>query len=519
MVDISTKGIVYLVGAGPGDPGLITIRGKELLDNCDIVVYDNLAPVELVVSLPDSIEKIYVGKSEGKHTLSQDEINILLVKYAKKGKTVVRLKGGDPFTFGRGGEEAKFLRNNNIEYEIVPGVTAGIAAPSYCGIPCTERNKASYVIYATGHKAKDKEVSSVPWEWLAKIKNGTLVIYMGVNEFENIATTLIEYGLSKDTPAAVIERGTYSSQRIVTSTIFHLSKKAKQENIKPPSLFIIGDVVNFNNDLAWYDNKPLSGKRIMVTRPADQAQKLYKSLRQFGGEVLPYPTIAISEHIDSAGWEAFNSIEYNPESNSNWLIFTSENGIKYFLKQLLIKYTDIRCLSNFKIAVVGSGTARILKSYHLKTDFMPSLATAKSLAEQLASNYNLKDSTIVRVKGNLVDETVENTFTKAGANVVSVNTYKTNYAKWATGLKKKLFDYPPDVILFTSGSAVKGLNAMLNSDKLFMLANNATIVSIGPSTSKIVKTLGIDVTIEAKDHSIDGVLNELLTYYETRKCV
>lgn len=517
MADANKKGMVYLIGAGPGDPGLITVRGKELLDSCDIVIYDNLVPSEIIVSLPEHIEKKYVGKIEGKHSLPQKDINRLIVDLARDGKTVARLKGGDPFTFGRGGEEAKYLHDNGIKYEIVPGVTAGVAAPAYCGIPCTERSKASYVVFATGHKAKEKEITSVPWEWLAKAKNGTLVIYMGVREFENIAAILIKNGLSPETPAAVIERGTMPSQRIVTSSLNELPDKAKRMNIKPPAIFVIGDVVEFQNELAWFENKPLSGIRVMVTRPADQAQAMYRSLRELGAEVMPYPTIATSEHIDLKGWKAFEDIKHASGSIDNWLIFTSENGARYFINQLSSHDADIRCLAGFKIAAVGYGTARALKTFNLKADFIPSKATVESLAKQMAGNFNLKGSTIVRIRGNLADDTVEKILTDAGVDVIPMQTYNTYYPEWPEAFKEKLFNYPPDVIIFTSGSTVKGFCNILNKDEINKLIADAVMVSIGPSTSKIIMSHGIHVAIEAKEHNIPGIINELLSYYKAKE--
>ncbi|MCD6162481.1 MAG: uroporphyrinogen-III C-methyltransferase [candidate division Zixibacteria bacterium] len=519
MADAIKTGTVYLIGAGPGDPGLITVRGKELLNSCNIVVYDNLVPSEIVVSLPEHIEKKYVGKIEGKHSLPQKDINRLLTDFARDGKTVARLKGGDPFTFGRGGEEAKYLHDNGIKYEIVPGVTAGVAVPAYSGIPCTERSKASYVVFATGHKAKEKETTSVPWEHLAKAKNGTLVIYMGVREFENIAAALIENGLSPETPAAVIERGTLPSQKIVVSSLHELPAKAKRMNINPPAIFVIGDVVGFQNELDWFSHKPLSGIRIMVTRPADQAQAMYVSLREIGAEVMPYPTIATSEHVDLKGWTAFDDIKHSSGSIDNWLIFTSENGVRYFINQLVSRDADIRCLAGFKIAAVGYGTARALKTFNIKADFIPSKATVESLAKQMADSFNLKGSTIVRIRGNLADDTVEKTLIDTDANVIPIQTYNTYYPEWLEGFKEKLFNYPPDVIIFTSGSTVKGFCNILNKDEIDKLITDAVTVSIGPSTSKIIKSHDIHVAAEAKEHNIPGIINELLAYYKAKEGV
>ena len=513
------EGIVYLVGAGPGDPELITVKGKQLMQTCDAVIFDNLIPDELIVSLPHRIEKHYVGKKAGQHALPQNEINQLMVDLALDGKKVVRLKGGDPFTFGRGGEEAKFLKDNGIRFEIVPGITAGIAVPAYTGIPCTERSKASYVTFVTGHKAKDKAVSSVPWDWIAKAKNGTLVIYMGVSEFGNIARTLIENGLSPETSAAVIERGTLPSQRIVASPLHRLPEKILEANIKPPAIFIIGDVVEFHKELNWFHNKPFFGLRVMVTRPSDQAQDMYRSLRELGAEVLPYPTIATDEYIDSQAWDAFKDINKQPAANDNWLVFTSENGVRYFIGQLVKRSYDIRCLGAFKIAAVGFGTARALEKYKLKADFIPQKATTASLALQMQNNIKLDSATVVRIRGSLGDDTVEQTLTEANAKVIRMQTYRTFHPVWPDGFKDKLFDYPPEVIIFTSGSTVEGFCNILNKGDVEKLTTNAIVVSIGPSTSKIIKSHGIHVSLEAKEHNIPGIIKELLRYFKDKKSV
>ncbi len=505
------KGIVYLIGAGPGDPELITVKGNQLLSECDAVIYDNLVPQELIIALPPDIEKHYVGKKAGKHTLPQDKINELMVELAKHGKTVARLKGGDPYIFGRGGEEARYLEEHGIKFEIIPGVTAGAAGPAYAGIPCTDRSLASYVVFATGHKADEKDSSSVPWEWLAKSKNGTIVIYMGVGEFAAIASILIANGMSPDTPAAVIERGTLPSQRVITSTLNKLPEQALAINIKPPAIFVIGDVVNLQKHLTWIDNRPLLGARIMVCRPADQAQPMYQSLRKLGAEVLPYPTIATKRHIDETAWQAFGRI-IKKSTNDNWLVFTSENGVRYFIEQFMSRYSDIRHLGNFKIAAVGFGTERELNEYSLKADFIPTKATTEFLAKEMAESLNLENASVIRVRGNLADDRIEKALAKAGANVIPIQIYHTYYPEWPDGFKENLFEYPPNVIIFTSGSSVKGLYEILNKDEIDTLMANAKAVSIGPETTKMIQSFGIKVTIEAEEHSVPGIINELLKH-------
>jgi uroporphyrinogen III methyltransferase/synthase len=504
------KGVVYLIGAGPGDPGLITVKGQHLLRNCDAVIYDNLVPAELIVSLPDNVEKRYVGKKAGHHSLPQDEINRLLVDLANQGKKVARLKGSDPLVFGRGGEEAAFLKENGIPYEIIPGVTAALGAAAHSGIPCTDRNKASCVLFVTGHKAEEKSVSSVPWEWVGKATNGTLAIYMGVGEIENITAKLIDSGMSPEIPTAVIERGTHSTQRTLIFPLREIPNKVKEKNIKPPAVFIIGEVVNFREKLKWFEEKPLSGVAVMVTRPADQAQEMYQTLRQLGAEVLPYPTIATKAYYDESGWESFRKMKVE----KRWLVFTSENGVRYFFRQMLGKIGDIRNAAAFKIAAVGFGTARALEKLSLSPDFTPSKATTADLAHEMKSRLDLSGADVVRIRGNLGDDTVERILMEAGASVLSLHVYETYHPAWPDNFRQKLFEYPPDVITFTSGSTADGLCAILTEDEIRKLTEGKVIASIGPSTSKVIESHGLHLTLEAREHNIPSLIKEITDYYK-----
>ena len=508
------KGVVYLIGAGPGDPGLITVKGLSILNRCDAVVYDNLIPSELIVTLPSNVEKYYVGKKAGDHFRTQDEINQLMVELAGEGKIVARLKGSDPLIFGRGGEEARYLREHNIDFEIVPGVTSGIAAPAYCGIPCTDRELASFVLFVTGHKAMDKEVSSVPWEWVANAKGGTIVIYMGVSEFEKIAAKLIESGMPSSTPAAVIERGTFPSQRCLTSTLSDLPVKIKEQNISPPALFILGEVIKLQPWLDWFRNRPLLGIRVMVTRASEQAGKFYEDLRGLGAEVLPYPSIAIEENIDNAAWDIFKDIKTD---KNNWLVFTSENGVRYFMKQFLERFGDMRKLSCFSIAVIGEGTSRELGKHSLMADFIPENATVNELADEMKEKLDLSDATIIRIRGTMSNNIIENLIGGMGAEIIPLTVYSTYYPKWAGGLKEKLFDYPPNAIVFTSGSTVEGLSENLSSDEIKSIVLNADIFSIGPSTTAVLNDAGINVSAEAKPHNLKALADLLIDFYKAKQ--
>lgn len=515
-MDKDKKGKVYLVGAGPGDPDLITVKGERLLRGCAAVVYDNLIPLELLVFLRPETEKYYVGKKAGRHTLPQDEINELLVRLARQGKQVVRLKGGDPYVFGRGAEEAEFLREYGINFEIVPGVTSGVAGPAYAGIPVTERNKASFVMFLTGHKADDKELSSISWEWVAKSENGTLVIYMGVKEIEKIACRLMEAGMAPGLPVAVIERGTFPTQRKVVSTLEKIAVDAGKQAINPPALFVFGEVVKLQEQLSWFEDRPLFGLRVMVTRPAEQAEFFYRRLRDLGAEPLPYPTIATDEVIDDEKWQCYKKID----ADDAWLVFTSENGVRYFLKQQARYIGDVRRLSHFKIAAVGSATARELERYGLKADFVPTEATVEALAGEMLAGIELDRAFVVRVQGTLSNDTLEKTFKEKGVEVLPLTVYRTVYAEWFEEAKEKLIAYPPDVVVFTSGSTVKGLCQILSGDiECRKLMAKVKIVSIGPSTSKVIRSFNMEVALEAKVHTVDGIIETLLEYYQKKPFV
>jgi len=510
MVNVGDKiGTVYLVGAGPGDPELITLRGARLLGECDAVVYDNLVPDELIITLPTNVERRYVGKKASHHSLPQDQINQLLVDLARAGKNVVRLKGGDPFVFGRGGEEAAFLSDNGVPFEIVPGITSGIAGPAYAGIPCTDRNSASSVTFLTGHKADDKDESDVDWSWVAQAKNSTLVIYMGVTELEQNVEKLIANGLASDTPAAAIERGTLSSQRLLVTKLDQLPTRCKAARFMPPVVFVIGEVARLHEKITWFQKKPLSGLRVMVCRPADQAGWVYRSLRDFGAEVIPLPTIATSEHHDPAAWGKLRDLK----AANRWLVFTSENGVRYFMRQWREQIGDVRKLADYRVAAVGFGTARALGVHAIEPDFIPTKATTAEFAKQMADQLDLQQTTVVRVRGNLGDDRVEKTIADTGADVIRLRTYDTFFADWSDEAKEKLLGNPPDVILFTSGSTAEGFAAHLHGESLKQVVENAFVVSIGPSTSKVIEFQGMRVDLEAQTHSIPAMIDELVTYH------
>jgi uroporphyrinogen III methyltransferase/synthase len=500
--------MVYLVGAGPGDPDLITVKGKHLLEQCDVVVYDALIPYELVATLPADVERHYVGKKADRHSLPQQEINDLLVRLASRGNRVVRLKGGDPFVFGRGGEEAKYLREHGIPYEVVPGITSGVAAPAFAGIPCTDREEASHVTFVTGHKAVDKVSSSVPWDWVAGARNGTLVIYMGVSEIRRIVDRLLDGGMPPDTPVAAVERGTFPTQRTVITTLSDLPGKVVELGVKPPTIFVIGEIVNLRKKLEWFREQPLSGVRVMVTQPGDQAATLYRDLRERGAEVLAYPAISTTEDFHADDWEALRGIA----TDERWLVFTNENGVRYFLERWCATVGDLRGLLAYRIAAVGAKTTHALHARGIVPDFVPTRADTSALVEELAENPRLSNAVVVRVRGNLGDDYVETSMELTGAKVFPLRVYRTIYTQWPAEVKEELSLYPPDVIIFTSGSAVDGFAANLDQRELERLTTGATVVSIGPSTSKSIRSHGMMVGLESRRRTTQSIVDELLAH-------
>ncbi|MBC8205344.1 MAG: uroporphyrinogen-III C-methyltransferase [FCB group bacterium] len=507
-------GKVFIVGAGPGDPELISVKGKRILEECGAVVYDRLIPMELVVALPKRVRRIYVGKSAGKHSKSQDEINIMLAELAEEGLNVVRLKGGDPFIFGRGGEEALYLRNKGIPFEVIPGITAGAAAPAYAGIPVTHRNKAVFTIFLTAHEADEKEEAQIPWQWLSQVRNGTIAGYMGVKRLSAVTGNLIEGGMPVNTPAAVIEKGTTGLQKSVIGTVSDIAEKAEKAQILPPALFVIGEVVELSKEIAWRIPGVLAGKRVMVTRPASQAALMYASLRQLGAEVLPLPAIEIEEYNNEDNWkEVYQQIRISHKSYQDWIIFTSENGVRYFLSQLGQHAMDSRDLCDFMIAVVGTGTEAALNDIGLSADFVPTKATVAALAEELIEEMGEFPGRVIRVKGNLGEPIIEDTLKSQGYNVIPLQVYSAITAEWDEGMFTLLEDNPPDLITFTSGSTVKGFFEILGEERAKDTARRAVIASIGPMTSQTLREYNIDVEIKAEVHSVPGLIDAVKRYF------
>ncbi|MDK9707270.1 MAG: uroporphyrinogen-III C-methyltransferase [Desulforhopalus sp.] len=505
-------GKVYLVGAGPGDPGLITVRGKSLLERAEVVVYDYLASKKLLKHVPATAELVYVGKKGGvQHTHTQEEINQMLVDHAQRGKMVVRLKGGDPFIFGRGGEEVQQLFAAGVPFEVVPGVTSATAAATYAGIPITHRDYTASVAFLTGHEDPTKETSGINWQKLAT-GVGTLVIYMGIKNLPTIVANMIKYGRDPKTPVAVVRWASTPEQRSVVGTLETIAQVVKDAGIKPPSLIIIGEVVSLRSTIDWYEKRPLFGRKIIVTRTREQASDLVAGLEEFGANCFEYSTINI-QPVDS--YEILDE-ELERINEYHWIIFTSLNGVKYFFERLYSKGLDARNLKGPEIAVVGKSTADLLLQYGVHADLIPSVFTGEGLAESLL-DQGVEGRNILIPRALQGRELLPETLRGAGAQVTVAPVYQNCPAEGdKESLRAELALGKIDMVTFTSSSTVRNFLAMLDGvdqDELNRLLANVKIAAIGPITAKTVTDSGLRVDVQPEQHTIPAMIEAIVDYY------
>ncbi len=501
-------GKVYLVGAGPGDPGLITVKGRECIEKADVIVYDYLASPTLLRYSNSTAETIYVGKQGGDHTLSQDGINALLVEKAKTGATVARLKGGDPFIFGRGGEEAEVLIEAGIPFEIVPGVTSAIAAPAYAGIPLTHRKFTSTVAFITGHEDPTKDSTSIDWSALAK-GIGTLVFLMGVKNLPNIVGRLVENGRSPDTPVALVRWGTTTKQKTVAGTLSNIAQRVEEAKLKAPAIIVVGDVVKLRDEMKWFENRPLLGRKIVVTRAREQASNLVEQLESLGAEVMECPTIKIVDPESYAPLdEALSKL-----ASYQWVVFTSVNGVKYFFGRLFAKGLDARALGGAKIAAIGPVTAQTLMQYGLKTDILPKNYRAESVVEAF-SNENVSGKRVLLPRAEEARPVIPVELEKMGATVDEISVYRTVQDRGnADALVRDLKDGAIDMVTFTSSSTVKNFKALIPEENFSDLTKGVDIACIGPITADTAVELGFEVRVTADEYTIPGLCDVIVAHY------
>jgi len=494
---------VYLIGAGPGDPGLLTIRAKELIETCDVVVYDYLANKEFLKYAKADSEIIYVGKKGGDHTLPQDQINQLIIDKAKAGKSVARLKGGDPYVFGRGGEEAEELVAAGVPFEVVPGVTAGVAAPAYAGIPVTHRDFTTSVCFITGHEDPTKEESGHNWEVYAK-SNSTLVFYMGVKNLPMIAGRLMAGGRDRNTPVALVRWGTRSEQQSMVSTLEHVAADAEKRRFAAPSIIIVGGVCGLHDKLAWFEKKPLLGRGVVVTRAREQASELADVLKQMGARVYEFPTISVEPLDDYAEVEqailGLGAVD--------WLVFTSVNGVKHFWRQLGEIGLDTRALGGCSVAAIGPATAEALEKRGVTPDFVPAKYVAEDVvAGLLALGVAGKNVLIPRAK--VAREVLPEQLAKAGANVRVLPVYETRLAQQDPAeIVDALEKGRIQAITFASSSTVENFFTLLTPETL-KKHPEVKIACIGPVTAKTLERFGFAAAIQPAEYTIPALAEAL----------
>ncbi|HUA84784.1 MAG TPA: uroporphyrinogen-III C-methyltransferase [Bryobacteraceae bacterium] len=483
---------VYLVGAGPGDPGLITVKGRKILERADAILYDHLASDRLLDLAPAHAEKVYVGKKRSAHEFSQEEISAMLIERARAGKTVVRLKGGDPFIFGRGGEEMEALAAAGIPFEIVPGVTTPLGIAAYTGVPLTHREHTSAVTFVTGHS-----VEAIDWSRVGASE--TIVLFMGLVNFRAIAGELIAQGRSPSTPAMAVRWATRPDQQTIAGTLEDLPEKIAESGMKPPSTIIIGEVVALREQFNWYEHLPLFGKKIVVTRDRRQAADLAEPIEALGGQALLLPVIEIREPGDP---EPLNCAIANLAAY-DWLIFTSVNGVRYFLEALDRSAADLRALKA-KICAIGPATRAAVEALHLKVDKMPEEYVAESLVKAFEAE-DLNWRRILLPRAAVARDLVPVELRRRGATVDVVEAYRTGIPENTAERAREILARLPDWITFTSSSTVTNFLAAAGKEAL----SGVKIASIGPITSHTAREHGIEVDVEAQPHTIEGLVAAL----------
>ncbi|MEE8592186.1 MAG: uroporphyrinogen-III C-methyltransferase [Spirochaetia bacterium] len=512
-LESTSRGIVYIVGAGPGDEGLITTRGVEALQRAEVVIYDYLANPVLLDNCPESCERICVGKMAGKHSLPQEEINALLVARALEGKIVVRLKGGDPFVFGRGGEEALELARQDIPFAVVPGITSALAAAAYAGIPLTHRGMASTVVLITGHEDPKKADSDVDWDRLA-VGAGTLAIYMGVKNLPGIVNRLTGAGRPADTPAALIQWGTLNRQKTLTGTLADIAALADARGFDPPAILVVGEVVDLREKLRWFDTRSLVGRKIVVTRSRNQASDLSRGLRELGAEVLEFPSIAIMALENLAKLDQV----FKELSSFSWIVFTSVNGVQVFFSRLEQAGLDARALSTTKVAAIGTGTSCRLRGFGIRADLIPQRFTSEAVLETFAElKTDYSKERILFPGSEIGRELLPAGLEDLGAEVVRVPIYRNLIPKYSEEEVDSIFNEEPDLVTFTSSSTVTNLAEILRSCGRERYLRQIRGACIGPVTTRSARDQGIQVLVESSPHTISALIRAIKHYFQAKE--
>ncbi len=519
-------GTVYLVGAGPGDPGLLTVRGADLLARAEVVVYDRLVAPETLMRANPLAEIVYVGKDPSGDSAAQDEINRVLFEQAAQGRMVVRLKGGDPFVFGRGGEEALYLRERGIPFEVVPGVTSAIAVPAYAGIPVTHRGLASSFSVITGHEDPSKPESAISWAHLARATD-TLVFLMGVKTLPDTVSKLVANGRPATTPAAVISWGTWPRQRMAKGTLENIADRVKQAGVTHPAIFITGPTAGLSGDLAWFTERPLFGKTILVTRATEQAGSLAGAIRDLGGQALSFPAISIEPADPGPLREVAARL-----ASFDWAVFTSPNGVSAFWRVLTDLHRDARAFGATKIVAIGPGTAAALEERGIRADLVPPTYRTQAVAEVMVplikeaaatGTAGVRGATaeantaaphrpkVLLLRADIAAKELPAALLAAGATVEDVPAYRTAKATQVPPeVVEALRAGQMDMVTFTSSSTVEGLLGALGGP---VLLDKVAVAAIGPVTAETCRAHGLTVDVEAPEHTVPGLLAAIQTYF------
>jgi uroporphyrinogen III methyltransferase/synthase len=507
-----STGKVYLIGAGPGDPGLITVKGLECVKKADVIVYDYLANERLLDHRRPDAELIYVGKQGGRHTLPQEEISSLIVQKAREGKVVARLKGGDPFIFGRGGEEAEELADHGIPFEVVPGVTAATAVPTYAGIPLTHRDHTASVAFVTGHEDPEKAESRLHWDKLAT-GIGTLVFFMGMKNLPYIVEHLVSNGRSADTPVAAIQWGTRTDQRVVTGTLKDIVQKVATAKLGPPSIVVVGDVVRLRDRINWYESKPFFGKRIVVTRSRDQASVFAEMLIDRGATTVEFPTIDV---VPPASWTELDGA-IDVLSTYHWVVFTSANAVRFFFERLLQRQKDVRSLKGAMICAVGPKTAEALELHGIRADLIPSEFKAEGVLAALGGG-RVKGLRFLIPRAKVARELIPDKLREAGADVTVATAYENMKPKADVERVRKLFaEKKISAVTFTSSSTVNNFIELIGQKEYKQFLDGVVVACIGPVTAKTAEEQGMQVDIMPKDYTIPALVDAMAEYFRTKR--
>ncbi len=499
------KGKVFLIGAGPGDPGLLTLRGRDILAKADVVVYDALIHPELLEWARPGAVKIFVGKRGRQHAKEQSEINSLLTRKASQGKRVARLKGGDPFLFGRGGEEAVHLADEDIPFEIIPGVTSASGVAAYAGIPLTDRRLSSMVTFVTGHEGLDKKTAPVDWARISR--EGTLVIFMGLDQLSSITDRLLHHLWDEKTPAAAVRWGATPQQEVVEGTLGDIGAKVREAHLVSPVLVIIGKVVGLRKKIRWFEKRPLFGKKIVITRAAEQAPEFTRLLEETGAEVISFPTIQI---VPPKSWDPVDRA-IREIARYNWILFTSVNGVSMFFARLKTLGGDIRDLKGLRIGAIGPKTSARLQALGLTVDAFPEEYRAEALSDVIGEVQGCR---VLLARAEKARDILPKTLEARGARVTVATVYRTLKPRHLPGdVKKRLLDGEIDVVTFTSSSTVDGFMQHFSTRERRRIFEHARAAAIGPITAATLRDHGVHVAIRAKRYTIEALAKAIVQHF------